>query len=252
MATKSKQPQRPAAGKKPQPARSKTSPPAPSKAPPPAPSKTWLWILIGVGAIVLLAAVAAVLSAGDDEQVTVGTVAENGSTSSPGEVQPVTVTGNPLTPFAGPSGDPAVGVTAPVLDGFDFDGQPITIGPDGSPKMVVVLAHWCPHCNAEVPVINAWKDAGGVPEGLEVVGISTAVAADRDHYPPSEWIDEMAWTWPVLADSPTEEAAAAMGVTGFPTMIILDGDGTVLARTSGEMSMAALDAFVDAALASAA
>jgi cytochrome c biogenesis protein CcmG/thiol:disulfide interchange protein DsbE len=234
MTTNTKNPQRPANAKQ-----------------PPPPSRTWLWILIGVGAVVLLAGVAAVLSAGEDEEVTVGTVAENGDSSSSAEVQPVTVTGAPLIPFAGTEGDPAIGVTAPVMDGFGFDGAPISIGPDGSQKMVVVLAHWCPHCNREVPVINAWKDAGGVPEGLEVVGISTAAAAEADNYPPSKWIDEMEWTWPVMADSEAQDAAIALGVSGYPTMVILDGDGTVLARASGEMGMEDLDAFVDAALASA-
>ena len=32
--------------------------------------------------------------------------------------------------------------------------------------MVVFLAHWCPHCNAEIPVLNEWRDSGEIPDGL--------------------------------------------------------------------------------------
>ena len=32
-----------------------------------------------------------------------------------------------------------------------FDGAPLTIAPTGKPMLVVFLAHWCPHCNAEIP-----------------------------------------------------------------------------------------------------
>jgi thiol-disulfide isomerase/thioredoxin len=215
------------------------------------PAKKFPWVWVIVGALVVLAAGIAVLSAGDDEKASVGTVAPDGSSSSAGETQPVTVEGDALVALEDPANDPAVGTTAPVLSGFGFDGDPITIEPDGSPKLVVFLAHWCPHCNAEIPVLNEWKDAGLVPEGLEVVGVSTAVAPNRDFYPPSQWIEDKEWTWPVLADSETSDAAQAMGVSGFPTMVVLDGDGTVLARTSGEMSGLALQAFIADALASA-
>ena len=126
------------------------------------------------------------------------------------------------------------------------------IAPDGTQKMVVFLAHWCPHCNREVPVLNEWKDAGLVPEGLQVVGISTAASPEGEHYPPSEWIDQMDWTWPVMADSETQDAALAFGLSGYPTMVILDGDGTVLSRASGEKTLEQLQQFVDDALASAA
>ena len=60
------------------------------------------------------------------------------------------------------------------MSGADYDGQPITIdaAADG-PTMVVLLAHWCPHCNDEIPRLNEWRDSGDVPEGLDVVGVST-------------------------------------------------------------------------------
>ena len=54
--------------------------------------------------------------------------------------------------------------------------------------MYVFLAHWCPHCNDEIPELIALDENGDIPENLAIVGISTAVAPDRDNYPPSEWL----------------------------------------------------------------
>jgi len=39
----------------------------------------------------------------------------------------------------------------------------------------VFLAHWCPHCNREIPELNAWRDSGEVPADLQVVAVTTAV-----------------------------------------------------------------------------
>jgi len=166
------------------------------------------------------------------------------------ENQPVTIEGQILDPLGDPSRDPSVGAPAPVLRGYSFDGRPVTIEPgDGRSHMVVFLAHWCPHCNAEVPRLIEWKNMGMVPEGLDVIGVSTGVAADRPNYPPSEWVVEKQWPWTVLADSVTQDAAMAYGVSGYPFFTIIGADGTVKLRASGEKSIDEIDALVDAALA---
>ena len=72
----------------------------------------------------------------------------------------------------------------PALSGFDYAGQAVDIAPgtDG-PMMVVFLAHWCPHCNAEVPVLLDWEASGDIPADLQVVGVSTGVSADAAELP---------------------------------------------------------------------
>jgi cytochrome c biogenesis protein CcmG, thiol:disulfide interchange protein DsbE len=231
------------------------------------PKLMWLWV--GIVAVVVLAGGFAILSSGDDEELTVGSTVPAASddsdgsgsetTAAPGstdassgsgqvaEVWPVTLGGTPLVEK--PDGeDPAVGTLAPTLSGFAFDGTPIAVDPSKGPVMLVFLAHWCPHCNREIPALLAWRDAGGVPEGLQVIAVTTAVAPDRDNYPPSEWIPAMGWTWPVLADSQDNEAAIGFGVSGFPFSVIIDTDGTVLGRSSGELGQDGIQAFVDGAL----
>lgn len=242
------------------------------------PNLLWLWVALG--AVVVLIAGFAVLTVGGDEgddEVTVGTVDDDSgasddtdgsdasaptepSGSAPADTTEPTGTGQfaetwPVTvssalvdlPSSGP--DPAVGQPAPTLSGFSFDGTPITVDPSKGPVLLVFLAHWCPHCNREVPELNAWRDSGEVPADLQVIAVTTAVTPGQAHYPPSTWIyDEMGWTWPVLADSPTNDAALAFGVSGFPFSAIIGTDGTVLARTSGELGRDGIAEFVASAL----
>lgn len=209
-------------------------------------------VISGVVMAIVVAFVVAVVAGGDSsddastpDSTSSASIIPSGAT----ENQPVVVTGTALLPLLDEYADPAVGQTAPSLTGATFDGSPITVTPgaDGD-TLLVFLAHWCPHCNAEIPVLLDWQAAGGVPDGLSVVGISTAVSAERPNYPPSEWIAAKGWTWPVLADSVQQDAAAAYGVSGYPFLVIVGSDGTVKARTSGEKSLEALDAWVTATL----
>lgn len=159
-------------------------------------------------------------------------------------IGPVDVVGEPLPELpdgATPETDPALGAAAPVLVGLDFAAEPVRIdaATDG-PTLVVFVAHWCPHCNAEVPEILELEEQGRLPDGLDIVAVSTGPAADRPNFPPGEWLDGLGWEWPVMADSfvPTLDgfvAAGAYGVSGFPFVTLLDGEGKVAARWSGEV-----------------
>ncbi|MGA0879161.1 MAG: TlpA family protein disulfide reductase [Ilumatobacteraceae bacterium] len=209
------------------------------------------WVVIGIVLVILAALVIALFSSdsssGDDTadggDSTVVVVNE--------ENQPVTVTGAALASLQDPSVDPAVGTTAPKLEGLAFDGSPVVVQPgDGQAYLLVFLAHWCPHCNAEIPRLVTWFESGRVPENLRVIGVSTAVAADRPNYPPSKWIVETDWPWEIMADSADLSAASAYGVSGFPFFVIVGADGQVKVRQSGEVGIEALEQIVATALAS--
>lgn len=215
------------------------------------------WIAGGVVLAIVVALLVAVLAGNGDSEKGSSSSTEPGPASSaapvggPGENQPVTVTGQVLDPLGSSGADVSLGAPAPALAGFSFDGTPIGITPgDGTPYMIVFLAHWCPHCNAEVPRLVEWNDRGLVPEGLKVVGVSTAVAADRPNYPPSQWIVDKQWPFTVMADSEAMDAAAAYGVDGFPFFVVVGADGAVKVRASGEQEIDAIDALVRGALAS--
>lgn len=162
---------------------------------------------------------------------------------------PIVVEGDGLDPFDSSIEDLAVGATAPVVSGESFDVTPITIGgPTDNPTLVVFLAHWCPHCNDEIPELLALDEAGDLPEGLDVIGVSTAVDAAADNYPPSDWVVEKGWSWPTMADDEELTAIKAYGGTSFPFAVVLDTDGNVLARRAGQASAAETMAFLEAAL----
>ena len=136
--------------------------------------------------------------------------------------------------------DAAVGGPAPTIIGLDFDGNPVRVdaAQDG-PTMVVFLAHWCSHCNDEIPVFNQLRDDGRFPDDLNIIAISTAADPSAPNFPPGEWLVEKDWTYPAMADGVDIESgvfvgAEAMGVSGFPFVVLLDDEGNVAARWSGE------------------
>jgi thiol-disulfide isomerase/thioredoxin len=166
----------------------------------------------------------------------------SGSATASGE--PV-ITGASLPDFENPTGDPAVGQPAPEVGGTDFKGNEVAIANDGHPKVVLFIAHWCPHCQREVPLIQDWVDAGGVPAGVELISVATAIDPNRPNYPPDQWLEREGWTSPVIADT-TNSVADAYGLTVFPYFVFVGADGTVKARAVGELPIAQLQTFVDA------
>jgi cytochrome c biogenesis protein CcmG/thiol:disulfide interchange protein DsbE len=221
------------------------------------------WIVIGVLALIATAFVIAVIAGnGSDDANGESTPDSTTEVSNPGggsvpsagtaaENQPVRVNGQALDPLGSTGADLSVGANAPEVTGSGFDGTPISVTPgDGTPYMLVFLAHWCPHCNAEVPRLVEWNASGMVPDGLRVIGISTAVAADRPNYPPSKWIVEKEWPFEVMADSTEMDAAGAYGVDGFPFFVVVGADGQVKVRASGEQGIEVIDRLVRDALAS--
>ncbi len=205
--------------------------------------KTGLIVIgISVGAVVLIAVLALLFTGGGDEPVADGTGAAAAQDATQ-EQAAVEVIGEPLPEYPQVAGvvapaedDPAVGMTPPTLEGESFDGTPVDITPGGgTPKLVMFVAHWCPHCQKELPLVQEWIDAGLVPDGVELFAVSTAVAADRPNYPPSEWIAAEGWEPQVLLDNPDQSAAMAYGLGGYPFFVLIDGDGKVVQRGSGEI-----------------
>ena len=211
------------------------------------------FIVIGVaGAIAAIIAVVLVVGGGNSSSSTTtsttgnsseATQPVNGDAVAAAEYQLVQAQGEMLLALEDPDNDPARGKIAPVLNGFGFDGAPLTIAPTGKPMLVVFLAHWCSHCNAEVPRLIEWKNSGTMPADMEVFGVSTGARDDAPNWPPSQWVVDKGWPWPVMADSEDQNAALAFGVSGYPGMILLDGNGKVLARRSGEASIEELKAW---------
>ncbi len=202
-------------------------------------------IVIGVAiAVVLIAGIAAlVLTSENDEGTEIDAKQEQAAVTVTGESLPDYPTDGGLA--ADPSTDPAVGLTPPTLTGQSFDGSAVTIEPGTDPMVVIFAAHWCPHCQEEVPIIQDWIDDGNLPEGVQVNLVSTDVRADATNYPPSDWLSEVEWSEQILLDNPVKSAASAWGLTGYPYMVFVDGDGKVVQRASGELPIEQFEGFVE-------
>jgi thiol-disulfide isomerase/thioredoxin len=151
--------------------------------------------------------------------------------------RPVAVGGDHLPAFTDPAADAAVGRQLPSLSGVGMDGQRIEIGPDDGPMAIVVLAHWCPHCQAELPGIADYLAQGAVPDGISVVGLSTAIDPVRPNYPPSAWFEREGWVQPTLIDDASNGALHALGLGNFPGFVIVDATGAVTMRLTGEIGV---------------
>lgn len=156
----------------------------------------------------------------------------------------VTVEGEALPTVDLSQGDPAIGLQAPTITGTDLNGNQLTIGPDGRPKIVVLLAHWCVHCQADVPVMQEWIDSGGVPEGVDVYAatVRTNRLQDSSTWPPSEWLESEGWTVPTVKDDQSGTIERSYGLTGTPYYIVLDGDNNNLGRLSGAIGVEGFNA----------
>ena len=143
--------------------------------------------------------------------------------------------------------DPAVGETIPTVTGTDFAGDEITLGPDGTAQVILFVAHWCPHCQKEIPLLKGHLDDNPMPDDVELVTVSTSVQPGAENYPPEAWLEDEGWTAPVLADDESSTAAQAYGLSSFPYFVVVDADGTVVMRASGELSTDEFDAAVEAA-----
>jgi thiol-disulfide isomerase/thioredoxin len=185
-----------------------------------------MWIVLGV--VVLLGVVAIIASrSGSDNKSSSSNIEEN---------RPVTVTGAALPDYQSPTGDTAVGKVAPEVKGQSFDGTPVSITNDGNGKVVMFVAHWCPHCQKEVPVITSYLQGTQPPAGVKLVAVSTSVNSAAPNYPPSAWLERENWPVPTIADDKDQTAAKAYGLTSFPYFVAVDKDGKVVARNSGELS----------------
>jgi thiol-disulfide isomerase/thioredoxin len=197
-----------------------------------------MWLIWGgVAVVAVLAVVIAVVASS-------GGGGDSGSGSNQ-ETAPVTVDGTALPSHSGASTDAAVGKTIPTLTGATLDGTPIEIRPNGTPQLLVFLAHWCPHCQVEVPRIVSLAD-DGVLDGVDVTAIATGTNADAPNYPPSSWLEREDWPFPVMADSEGFDASKAFGLSSYPYLVFVDGDGKVVGRASGEISSEDLAKMIEA------
>lgn len=196
-------------------------------------------LAIALGALALVVAVGLAIALGGDDDGT--------STASSALVfGTVAVEGRPLGTFDAAETDATIGEESPVVTGQSTDGSIATVGGAGEPTVLAFLAHWCPHCQAELPLLVDVAESGGF-DGVRTVAVLTGTNPDAPNFPPADWLDREGWSGDVLVDDEAFTAASAFGVAGYPFLVALDAGGTVVARSSGELPADALEAMAAAA-----
>jgi len=127
-------------------------------------------------------------------------------------------------------------MTVPTIAGQSFNGDAVKIDPtNGRPKVLLGVAHWCPHCQREVPLLSASIRANPLPASVEMIAISTSVQPNGPNYPPQAWLQREQWPTPVIADDTKSTAADSLGLSSFPYFVFTDGQGKVVERRAGEI-----------------
>jgi thiol-disulfide isomerase/thioredoxin len=191
-------------------------------------------LLIGGVAVAAVLLIAVALTLLDDPQA--------GEQAVEGPV----VHGQPLDVQPDSGVDPAVGQAAPTLRGTDLmTGESLDIDyASGRASLILLVAHWCDHCQVEVTELAPWLTAQGVGErpagevlGVDLHVISTLADPALPNGPADEWLRDEGWPTPVLADGDGDVAAEAFGLTGTPMWVLVDADGTVVGRSSGRVGL---------------
>ena len=146
-----------------------------------------------------------------------------------------TISGDALPEYAGENDiNISVGLQAPSFSGPDQNSEIISLEKNGKSKILLFLAHWCPHCQAEVPVVQEYIDTFGLPADVEVIGILTSIDRSRDNYPPHDWLVKEGWSETQIYDL-DREIGTAYGLNAFPYWVFLDKELNVVARRTGNL-----------------
>lgn len=110
------------------------------------------------------------------------------------------------------------------------DGKPMKLSDyAGKGKLVLVdfWASWCGPCRREMPnVVKAYEKYKD--KGFEIVGVSL----DRDAKSWKQSLEKLNMTWPQMSDLKywNSEGAQMYVVRSIPHTMLIDGDGTIIAR----------------------
>jgi len=88
-------------------------------------------------------------------------------------------------------------------------------------------AHWCPPCKGFTPQLASWYTKDLHDKGLEIVFVSS----DKDDAAFKEYAAEMPWHALDFADRKRKEQLSTLfGVSGIPSVVIIDADGSVISK----------------------
>ena len=118
--------------------------------------------------------------------------------------------------------------------------------------LIQIMGTWCPNCLDETRLLQALQAEYG-SKGLHVVALAFEVGTDtqKQRARLKNWIKSMNVTYPVyLAGTSSKDAASARfpmlnGIMSFPTALLVDQQGKIIAIHTGFSGPATGDAYTD-------
>ena len=128
---------------------------------------------------------------------------------------------------------------APVLQAVSLDGRQISLEAlRGKVVLVNFWATWCPYCRHEMPDMEKfYRDYRG--QGFEILALSQDDAPETVR----RFMAKEGYLFPAAMAQP-EQAAALGGVSRLPTSFIIDKQGRVRHKISGQVHYARLESLV--------
>ena len=142
--------------------------------------------------------------------------------------------------------DSALGWAAPEVKGVGLDGEEIYIGGEGSTTLIMVLAHWCPHCRNEVRELAPFLNETDSLNRVRMVTLLTSINDERANFPPHTWLDLEKWPVPSIVDTHSSQIATAYGISSFPFFIVINDKGEIALRIPGRLGVETLSRLLDA------
>ncbi|HET7271852.1 MAG TPA: TlpA disulfide reductase family protein [Rubrobacter sp.] len=136
-----------------------------------------------------------------------------------------------------------VGKKVPSFTAKTVDGGSVSLGDGESPAtMLVFFATWCPHCQKEAPVIS---DLESQYDGLKVV----MIGIDGQDNPGK--VRDFVQKYDIGSPAVYEPSLGQKyGVSGYPTVYVLDGSDEVVGAHSGEAPRDVYEGWIEQALGS--
>jgi thiol-disulfide isomerase/thioredoxin len=128
----------------------------------------------------------------------------------------------------------------------DINGDPWELRTNRKGKLVLLdfWGTWCPPCKKSMPVLKGLQQQYG-PAGLEVVGIAYERGGSREEqaHKVNDTCKKLLVNYRQLLGSGDNcIVKRELGITGYPTMILIDERGNILWRHVGELESNSRDA----------
>ena len=116
--------------------------------------------------------------------------------------------------------------SAPVLAGYDLQGQLMVLEPTDEPTLIYFWATWCPICGFTISSIAS------IAEDYPVITVATTSGNEEEI---ATYLAQKNIRLPVMMDD-SGDLGRHWGVTGVPAIFIVDSKGQITHRSLGYAS----------------